>query len=45
MTHEFGKTEIDKMLNPRANEMIETKWIAVMVLTPKKDGSLRFCVI
>ena len=36
--------EVNKMLNAAVIEPTSTEWASPVVLVPKKDGSLRFCV-
>ena len=36
--------EVNKMLNAGVIESASTEWASPVVLVPKKDGSLRFCV-
>ena len=41
---EMVAKELKKMLNARVIEPAITEWASPVVLVPKKDGSLRFCV-
>lgn len=41
---EFENAEIDKMLPQKVIEPDQTEWTALIVHSPEKDGSLRFCV-
>lgn len=41
---EFGKVEIDKMLAQEIIELAQTDKASRIVLVPKKDDKLRFCV-
>ena len=41
---EMVANEVNKMLNAGVIEPASTKWASPVVLIPKKDGSLRFCV-
>jgi hypothetical protein len=38
------KTEIDRMLAQQVNEPATCEWASPIVLVPKPDGTLRFCV-
>lgn len=40
----FPASEINEMLLAKGIESVTTKWVANIVFTSKKDGSLRFCV-
>ena len=40
----FVKKEIDKMLEANVIEPAASEWASPVVLAPKKDGTLRFCV-
>lgn len=40
---ESNKAEIQKVLEMRVIESVETEWAVPILLAPKKDGSLRFC--
>lgn len=40
----FQLIEIEKIHFQKVVEPAETKWAALVVFAPKKDGSLRFCV-
>lgn len=41
---QFGKSELDKMLEVKVIEMAETEWAGPVVFALRKDGSLRFHV-
>lgn len=41
---EFEKPETDRMLSMDVIESGQTEWTLLIVLVPKKDGIIRFCV-
>lgn len=43
-TSEFEEAKTDKMLNENVIKPARTKWTSLIVLAPKKDGSLQFRV-